>query len=154
MDISTAHAAAVLQACRLPALYARLALLVGDSTNRSTIEFHGGDYPSPPGSGTPTPLVTLSLTAAAGTVEDANYRIVLAGPLEAQVAGADAGTGTVPTWARVGDPAGAWWGDLTVSVEGGGGEIEMPKTAVEGGVDVVRWFNGAFVRLNTLHLNG
>lgn len=154
MDISTAHADAVLQACRLPALYARLALLVGDATNRSTIEFHGGSYPSPPGSGTPTPLTTMSLTAGAGVVEDANYRIVLSGPLESQVTGADPSTGTVPTWARVRDPAGGWWADLTVSVEGGGGEIEMPKTAVEGGVDVVRWFNGAFARLNSAQCQG
>ncbi|THF61388.1 hypothetical protein E6C76_20090 [Pseudothauera nasutitermitis] len=154
MDISPAHAVAVMQAIRNPALQARLALLHGDTENRATLEFHGGTYPDPPGSGTPTPLAVLTFPASAGTVDEDEHMILLASPLEALVTGADPVDGTIPIWARLRMPGGDWWGDLTVSVEGEGGEVQLVQTAIEGGVPVVRWFNGAPARLATMTIQG
>lgn len=154
MDISAAHAIAVLQACRLPALTARLALLAGDAENRATLEFHAGTYPDPPGSGTPAPLAVLTLSAGAGVIDEEEYQILIATPLESQVTGADPEDGSIPAWARIRRPNGDWWADLTVSVEGDGGEIELTQTGVEGGNPVVRWYNGAFARLASAVIQG
>lgn len=154
MDISTAHAAAVVAAIRIPALQARLDLLVGDAENRARIEFHGGEYPEPAGAGTPTPIVVLNLSAGAGYIDELEFRLVISTPLEAQITGADPANGTIPTWARYFTPAGAWFGDATVSVTGGGGEIQLPQTGVEGGNPVVRWYNGAFARITSAYIQG
>ncbi len=159
MDISPQHEAAVIAACRLPALYARLALLAGDPAEpeRAAIAFYGTAYPDPAGAAPGAdPIVTLPLTWAAGTVDEVLFQILIVTPLEAQVTGADPDDGTIPQWARVTMPDGTWWADLTVSVEGEGGEIQLVQTGTEGdpAVPVARLFNGAFARIASAVIQG
>lgn len=155
MDISPLHAAAVVAACRLPALQARLDLLASDDSTRAVLAFYATAYPDPPGSAAGgDPLVTLSFSARAGVVDADLYRILIDTPLEAQVTGADPDDGSIPLWARISGPAGDWWADLTVSVEGDGGEIQLVQTGVEGGSPVVRWYNGAFARVASAAVQG
>ncbi len=159
MDISPAHQTAVEEATRVPALHARLSLLQqanDQSTDRGGIALFGGARPAPgeaPGSG---PIVTMLMTANAGTVDEQLVQLALDAPLEGQNTGADPDTGTIPTWARIYTPAGAWWADVSVSVEGNGGEIQMVATGTEGDPEtpVVRLFNGAFARLTSAVFQG
>lgn len=155
MHESPAHTAAVIAACRLPALEARLALLAGDATNRAKLTFFSGAYPGAvePGGGD-TPIVSIDLTARAGVIDEAEYRILIDTPIEAQVTGADPATGTIPGWAALHGPAGDWWGNLTVSVEGGSGEVQLVQTGEEGGSPVVRWYNGGFARIALFAVQG
>lgn len=159
MDISTKHANAVIAACRIPALTARLALLQADPQGqvRARIHFYGTPKADPPGSAPgDDPIVTLTLTAGAGIVNPDTFQMLIATPLETQVENADPTTGTIPVWARLEDPSGDWWADFTVSAEGGGGELQMVATGLEGDppVPVVRWFNGAFARLQSGTVQG
>jgi|26BtaG_2_1085354.scaffolds.fasta_scaffold21362_2 hypothetical protein len=159
MDISPAHQTAVEEATRVPALYARLELLRQTdtgSTGRGSIALFGGTRPSPGGTPASGPLVTMLMTANAGTVDEQLYQIALDAPIEGQNTGADPDAGTIPTWARIYSPAGAWWADVSVSVEGAGGEIQMVATGTEGdpAEPVVRLFNGAFARLSSAIFQG
>jgi hypothetical protein len=157
MDISTKHANAVIAACRIPALQARLALLANvGNPERSTIAFYGTAKPDPGDPPGDDPIVTLTLTEAAGVIDTDLHQLQIATPLEAQVTGADPATGTIPVWARVSDAAGDWWADLSVSVEGGTGEIQLVQTGTEGDppAPVVRLFNGAFARLSSAVVQG
>lgn len=157
MDISTKHENAVIAACRLPALYARLTLLEQPDPGqpeRSEIAFYGTTQPTPGDPPSASPIVVMSMTAAAGTVDEALFQLLLDTPIEAQVDGADPNDGTIPLWARVSDIAGDWWADLTVTVEGEGGDIELVQTGTEGGNPVARLFNGAFARLATATVQG
>lgn len=157
MDISTKHADAVTEACRVPGLHARLALLVQPlpgEPERSVIELYGTSKPTPGDPPGGSPVVSIPLTAAAGTVDEPQIQLALATPIEAQVTGADATTGTIPTWARVLDVDGDWWADLTVSVEGGGGEIELAQTGTESAQPVARLFNGAIARITSAIIQG
>lgn len=159
MDISPAHQSAVEAATRVPALHARLALLQQADTGspgRGSVALFGGTRPAPgeaPGS---SPVVTMLMTATAGTIDEQLVQLALDAPLEGQNTGADPDTGTIPTWARIYTPAGAWWADVSVSVEGGGGEIQMVATGTEGNpaTPVVRLFNGAFARLTSAIFQG
>lgn len=157
MHISPSHAAAVIAACRIPALHARLAPLAAtpdDPDARATLAFYATSYPAEPGSPPGgEPIVTLTLSARAGVVSESLYQAVLDTPIEAQVTGAGA-SGDIPQWARVYTPGGDWWADLTVSVEGGGGEIQLVPTEEEGGQPVTRYFNGAFCRLASAVIQG
>jgi len=154
MDLSPDHISARQLAVRIPALQASLARLVGDASNRSRIEYYGTARPvagDPPGGAA---IVVMPLSATAGTVHEPSYQLRIDAPIEAQVTGADPATGTVPIWARVYDPAGAWWGDVSVTAEGGGGDIQLVPTGSDGGVPVARYFNGAFARLSSFVFQG
>jgi hypothetical protein len=78
----------------------------------------------------------------------------VATPIEAQITGADPSTGTIPLWARITAPDGAWWGDLSVTVEGGGGEVQLVATGEDNGQPVARLYNGAFCRLESIVVQG
>ena len=156
MDLSPEHEAARVEASRLPALYASLALLqqAEPLETAATIGIYGTARPvagDPPGG---SPIVTLELVATAGTINDELTEMRLATPISAQITGADADTGTVPTWARINYPGGNWWSDVSVSVDSGGGEIEMPQTGTEGGNPVARLFNGATALISSAIFRG
>lgn len=158
MDISTDHDNARIAACRIPALQASLALLVAAAPEGpfATIALYGGTPPAP-GGAAGTPIATIPMTEAAGQVlGDPDYRLQIDAPIEAQVDGADPTTGTIPTWGRVSTPTGAWWADLSVTVEGEGGEIQLVATGQEGDplADVARLYNGAFARLSSIVFQG
>ncbi len=157
MDISPAHEAARTEAARLPALYASLDLLVQTDpgqTERAVIELYGTTRPAPGAAAGGSPVVTLEMTASAGTIDDTLIELSLDTPISAQITGADPSTGTIPTWARIKDVTGAWWADVSVTVEGGGGEIEMPQTGTENGDPVARLFNGATALLSSAIFRG
>lgn len=160
MDLSPAHEAARITACRVPALQASLDLLVQADPQlpgRATIHLYGGTRPAA-GESTAEPIiVSIPMTDTAGTVlGDPDYRIEIATPVEAQIDGADPATGSIPTWARIEGPDGAWWADASVTVEGGGGEIQLVQTGEEGdpAVPVARLYNGAFARIASAVLQG
>jgi hypothetical protein len=90
----------------------------------------------------------------AGTINDELIELYLATPISSQITGADEAVGTVPTWARVADPAGGWWADCSVTVEGGGGELEMPQTGEENGSPVARLYNGATAYITSATFRG
>lgn len=158
MDISTAHENARITACRISALEASLALLAADpeGEDRSHIHLYGTTRPAPGGDPGGTPIVSIPMTAAAGVVDTDLYQLQVATPIEAQITGADASTGTIPLWARITTPSGDWWADLSVSVEGGGGEVQLVATGEEGdpAVPVARLYNGAFARLESIIVQG
>jgi hypothetical protein len=156
MDISPQHAAFVHEACQIPALYARLELLAQPdlmAPERSQIAFYASAKPvpgEPPGI---DPIVTLNLTRAAGSVNEGAKQLVLNTPVEAQITGADP-AGSIPLWARITTWNGLWWGDATVTHDGGGGDIEVLRTGLEDGQPVVRWYQGAYVRLAAFTISG
>ncbi|WP_148040285.1 hypothetical protein [Marichromatium sp. AB31] len=145
MELSPSHLATREAACRLPALHASLALLV-ESSQRATLGLYGDPPPASPGDPpAEPPVVVLTLTAAAGQVDEGAHWIVLDVPLEGQIDGADPAVGTSVTWARITDGAGQWWADATVSDEAGAGEIRLIDTLL---------YNGAFCRLTSAILEG
>lgn len=164
MNQSPAHTSAVYEAVRAPAMQARLALLVqGAAANPSRIDLYADPQPATPGDAVVAPaLVSIELSAAAGTVVDETIenvrgvRLVLDTPIEGQVTGADPTTGSVPTWGRIVGPTGAWWADVTVSVVGGAGEIQIDATTQEGEppAPVARLFQGAFTRITAFDIAG
>jgi hypothetical protein len=139
--IPAAHTAAVQEACRIPALNARLALLTTPATP-PTIEFYADPIPDPWDSGipdpAPTPVVTLTMAPAVGTVDEALFQIQFTAPIEAQVTGADPSTGTAVTWAAIYDGDGGLWGYGTVSAAVGSGDFKLQTTTL---------LQGAFARL-------
>lgn len=164
MDISTAHQTARNEASRVPAQHASLALLVqadAQLPERSMIHIYGGIRPT---AGEPAgdpldpdpPVVSVELTASAGTVNEETAQIILTTPIEGQITGADPVDGTIPTWGRIVTPAGDWWADASVSVTGAGGEIQIDMTGTEGdpAEPVARLFNGAFIRVSSAVFGG
>ncbi len=91
------------------------------------------------------PLVAIAMNAVAGTVNEGLFQIQLAVPVEGQITGADLGSGTETTWARIYDGSGDWWGDGSVSDEAGSGEIKLQTTLL---------YNGAFARLTSAVFQG
>lgn len=163
MDQSTAHTAAVAEAVRAPALHARLDTLAqGAEATPARIELFATTRPDPGEAAGGDPLVSIFLTAGVGEVTDETVetvrtvQLVLDTPIEGQVDGADPATGSIPLWARMYSPAGDWWADVSVSVEGGAGEVQMAATGQEGEplADVARLFNGAFARLSSFVIEG
>lgn len=159
MDISPAHAAAVLEAIRVPALEARLALLNQDdpeSTLRASIDMYATTRPVAGEAPGGAAVVSIKLASTAGTVDGRIYQLSLSVPVEGQVSGADPTEGSIPLWARIYGPDDSWWADASVSVAGSGGEIQMAPTGQEGDPleDVARLYNGAFARLTSAVFQG
>jgi len=163
MDQSPAQTTAVAEAVREPALLARLEMLVqGEATDPAQINLYDGTQPDPGDTPTGDLIVSIPLTPTAGSVVDEtveevrSVRLELDAPIEGQVTGADASTGSVPAWGRILTPAGDWWADITVSVEGGTGELQLAATGQEGDplADVARLFNGAYARVSAFVIEG
>ncbi|TVR65432.1 MAG: hypothetical protein EA420_03110 [Candidatus Competibacteraceae bacterium] len=157
MDISPKHENAVIAACRISALQARLDLLANvGAPERSTLAFYGTTKPDPGDPPGADPIVILTMTEGAGTIDAGLFQLLLATPIGGQVTGADPEEGTIPLWARITDPAGDWWADLTVSVEGGGGDIQLVATGLEGApaAPVARLFNGAVAQIASAVVQG
>ena len=154
MDISPAHLAARNTAARNPANQASLDLLASATADRSTLALYATAKPTPGDPPGGAALVEIDLTAAAGTLDSELFTLALDVPIEGQVTGADPVTGDIPLWGRLAGPLGAWWADVTVTVEGGGGEIELAQTGTEEGSPVARLFNGAFCRVISAVLQG
>lgn len=156
MDISPEHEAARVEASRLPALYASLELLKQPEPPESpaTIKIYGTARPPAGDPASGSPLVTLELVPTAGAINDDLIEMRLATPISAQITGAAPDTGTIPVWARISSPGGAWWSDASVSVDGGSGEIQMPQTGTENGDPVARLFNGATALISSAVFKG
>lgn len=150
--VSAAHQTAVEQAVedayRLMVIDARFDLLTTPATP-PTIEFYANPIPNPWDSGLPDPappsVVTMTMAAGVGTVDEALFQIQFAAPIEAQVTGADPSTGTVVTWAAIYDGDGALWGYGTVSNEAGSGNFKLQTTTL---------LQGSFARLTSLTVQG
>lgn len=163
MDQSPAHTAAVAAAVRAPALAARLAMLAqGAALTPARIDLYATTRPVPGESAGADALVSINFTARAGVVTDVMVETVrsvnleIDTPIEGQVMGADPATGSIPLWARILSPTGDWWADVSVSVEGGDGEVQLTATGQEGDppVPVARLFSGAFARLSSFVIAG
>ena len=114
MDISAAHDSARVTACRVPALQASIDLLIAAAPEGpfATIALYGTAKPAPGGDPGGLPVVTIPMTETAGVVAgDPDYQLQIDVPIEAQIDGADPATGTIPLWARISGPTGAWWAD-------------------------------------------
>lgn len=131
MILSTKHTDAVAAAIRVPALNARLALL---AQNTTTAKIHL--YPTPrDDSGTlpsAAPVVSIPMSATAGTVNAGTYQLTLDTPMEATIDGAGE-SGTAVTWAYITDGAGDWWGNASVTNQAGSGEIKLVTTTLYDG---------------------
>ena len=145
MDISPKHAAAVIDACRIPALQARLELLDRNNPGPAHLDFYPDPRPDPGATPTGSVVVSLDLAATAGVVDTDLFQIQLTVPLEAQITGADPATGTTVTWARLVDGDGDWFADLSVSDEAGSGETKLQTTLL---------YNGAYCRLTSAVFQG
>lgn len=145
MDISTKHENAVIAACRLPALQARLALLNANTVNAQIDFYPAGAWVTPGDTPSASVVASIPLAVTAGTVDTDLFQIQLTVPIEAQIDGADPATGTEVALARVLDGDGDWWADLTVSDEAGSGEIKLINTLL---------LNGEYARLVTGIING
>lgn len=145
MDISTKHANAVIAACRIPALQARLALLDANTANAQIDFYPAGAWSTPGDTPSESIVVSVPLAATAGTVDTDLFQIQLAVPIEAQIDGADPVSGTEVALARVLDGDGDWWADLTVSDEAGSGEIKLIDTLL---------MNGEYARLVSAVVQG
>ncbi len=138
MDISTKHVNAVMAACRIPALQARLALLDANTVNAQIDFYPAGAWSTPGDTPSVSSVVSIPLAATAGTVDTDLFQIQLTVPIEVQVDGADPSTGTEVALARVLDGDGDWWADLTVSNQTGSGEIKVKDTLL---------LNGSYCRM-------
>lgn len=145
ITISSAHAAAALEACRVPALQARLALLVSSDATRSKITFYGGTMPANCGETGETALAAAQLSQRAGVVDTDAVTLVLDTPVEGQVVGAEPTNGTNATWARITAPDGSVWADMDVGDEASGAAVKMASTLL---------LQGAFVRVASVVVEG
>lgn len=145
MDISTKHANAVIDACRIPALQARLALLNANTVNAQIDFYPAGAWSTPGDTPSASVVVSIPLASTAGIVDTDLFQIQLTVPIEAQIDGADPATGTEVALARVLDGDGDWWADLTVSDEAGSGEIKLVDTLL---------LNGEYSRLTSAVVQG
>ena len=146
MDLSTKHQTARTAAARIPALNASLALLEVQNPDPARIEFYTDPVPTVPGDApTGDLVVTIPLSATAGSVDTELFQIQLSVPLEAQITGADPEDGTTVTWGRLVDGDVDWFADLSVSDEAGSGEIKLQTTLL---------YNGAYCRLTSAVFQG
>ena len=131
MILSPAHAAARTEAARLPALQASFDLLDAGAGQASIVIRDATD----------AVLVTIPIAEGVGTIDAQTYQIILAVPIEAQIA-----TAGTPDHAIIYDNTGAVWADgVTVSDEAGSGEIKLASMSLQA---------GAFCRLTSAVLQG
>lgn len=131
MILSAAHLAARDAAARLPALQASFDLLDAGAGQASIVIRDATD----------TVLVTIPIAEGVGTIDAQTYQIILAVPIEAQIA-----TAGTPDHAIIYDNTGAVWADgVTVSDEAGSGEIKLASMSLQA---------GAFCRLTSAVLQG
>lgn len=131
MHLSAAHLAARDAAARLPALQASFDLLDAGTGQASIVIRDATD----------TVLVTVPIAEGVGTIDAQTYQIILAVPIEAQIA-----TAGTPDHAIIYDNTGAVWADgVTVSDEAGSGEIKLASMSLQA---------GAFCRLTSAVLQG
>lgn len=145
MDLSTKHHDARLAAGRIPALNASLALLEVADPDVAHIDFYTAPRPDPGDTPTGDLVVSLDLSATAGSVDTDLFQVQLTVPIEAQITGADAEDGSTVTWARIIDGEGDWFADVSVSDEAGSGEIKLQTTLL---------YNGAYCRLTSAIFQG
>lgn len=131
MILSAAHLAARDAAARLPALQASFDLLDSGAGQASIVIRDATD----------TVLVTIPITEGVGTIDAQTYQIILAVPIEAQIA-----TAGTPDHAIIYDNTGAVWADgVTVSDDAGTGEIKLASMSLQA---------GAFCRLTSAVFQG
>jgi hypothetical protein len=131
MNLSAPHLAARDAAARLPALQASLDLLDAGA-GQATIEILDA---------TDAVLVAIPVAEGVGTIDAQAYQIILAVPIEAQIA-----TAGTPDHAIIYDNTGAVWADgVTVSDDAGTGEIKLASMSLQA---------GAFCRLTSAVLQG
>jgi hypothetical protein len=145
MDISTKHDDARIAASRIPALNASLALLEAADPDPAHLDLYGGTRPDPGEATLEDLVVSIEVAATAGEVDEELYQLQVTVPLEAQITGADAETGTTVTWGRWIDGEGDWFADVSVSDEEGSGEVKLQTTLL---------YNGAFCRLTSAIFQG
>ena len=131
MNLSAPHLAARDAAARLPALQASFDLLDAGAGQASIVIRDATD----------TVLVTIPIAEGVGTIDAQAYQIILAVPIEAQIA-----TAGTPDHAIIYDNTGAVWADgVTVSDDAGTGEIKLASMSLQA---------GAFCRLTSAVLQG
>lgn len=131
MNLSAAHLAARDAAARLPALQASFDLLDAGAGQASIVIRDAAD----------AVLVTIPIAEGVGTIDAQTYQIILAVPIEAQIA-----TAGTPDHAIIYDNTGAVWADgVTVSDDAGTGEIKLASMSLQA---------GAFCRLTSAVLQG
>jgi hypothetical protein len=131
MNLSAPHLAARDAAARLPALQASLDLLDAGA-GQATIEILDA---------TDAVLVAIPVAEGVGTIDAQAYQIILAVPIEAQIA-----TAGTPDHAIIYDNTGAVWADgVTVSDDAGTGEIKLASMSLQA---------GAFCRLTSAVFQG
>ena len=155
MDQSPTHTQTVYEAVRLPAIEARREMLLGGSL----IHIFGTPRPAP-GEPSGEPIVSIPIREDVGVVSDivenSVRRVYLEfyTPLEERVTSVTTSEGVEPKWARIETASNEWWADVSVSVEGGDGELQMVQTGIEEGQPVARLFNGAFARISSFVIEG
>ena len=131
MNLSAPHLAARDAAARLPALQASFDLLDAGAGQASIVIRDATD----------TVLVTIPIAEGVGTIDAQTYQIILAVPIEAQIA-----TAGTPDHAIIYDNTGAVWADgVTVSDDAGTGEIKLASMSLQA---------GAFCRLTSAVFQG
>jgi hypothetical protein len=147
MDISLTHQAAREAASRIPALNASLALLDANNPDAAHLDL----YPAPRPDAGEIPagalVVSIPVSATAGTVDEGAFELNLTGPMEGLITGADPATGTTVTWGRWIDGNGDWFADVSVSDSepGSVGEVKLQSILL---------FNGAYARLTSAKFSG
>lgn len=131
MNLSAPHLAARDAAARLPALQASFDLLDAGAGQASIVIRDAAD----------TVLVTTPIAEGVGTIDTQTHQIILAVPIEAQIA-----TAGTPDHAIIYDNTGAVWADgVTVSDDAGTGEIKLASMSLQA---------GAFCRLTSAVFQG
>ena len=137
VDLSAEHIEERRNAARNPANQTTLSVLSGGSVSL---------YEVADPLETDHPIVTIQLKDPPATLDETNYRIVLNTPLLERVENASE-NGSAPVMARFTRSNGGKIMDVTVSVEGAGGEIQMEQTEEENGQPVARLRNGEWARI-------
>ena len=161
MDQSQEHTSAVYEAVRVPAMEARLQMLMqGSHEIPSSIEIYGCTRPVPGEAPEEPPIVSIDLREEAGAVEDEiensvrKVRLRITTPIEKRVQDIGDPEGAEPSWARIKTPTGDWWADISVSVEGEGGELQLEQTGTENGQPIAKLFDNSFARISNFVIEG
>lgn len=131
MQLSIAHHAARSAAARLPALQASLSLLDGGA-GQARIDIRNA---------LGVVIVSIPIADGAGVIDNALFQIVLNVPIEAQIA-TDGDADHAVIYDNTG---GVWAEDVSVSDEGGSGEIKLTDVNLKA---------GAFCRLTSALFQG